>query len=361
MLPPKNPASSIALRVATAMHQMGIEGLPRNYELVYEAYAGSNPELVREFVALGKNRTQDALDALGRKYLPHHHEAGLLSRHNGHVRAELSNFISLLNEEKVSLTDYGRLIGDASRVILAEGDIDHVELGQSITALKVATEKRATQNSTVVRAVVNKTAALADLQREAEDAETAKFVDALTGLGSRRAFNKALAKVYANPDMPVLCGLAVGEIDEYGRISEQMGATVAERFLKQVSKIVQTVTNGGDLACRFDGARFGMLFYTSEQEEVSRIVDLVRVKLASTAVVNGGSGRALGQAQMSFGICFSEQAPNAFDLTSYAERALATSKAAGGNTVTVYGAGEGGFVPKDWLIYKKQSVGGFGG
>ena len=49
----KNPAASIALRVATAMHQMGIDGLPRNYELVYEAYSGSNPELVREFIALG--------------------------------------------------------------------------------------------------------------------------------------------------------------------------------------------------------------------------------------------------------------------------------------------------------------------
>ena len=29
MQPVKNPAASIALRVATAMHQMGIDGLPR--------------------------------------------------------------------------------------------------------------------------------------------------------------------------------------------------------------------------------------------------------------------------------------------------------------------------------------------
>jgi diguanylate cyclase len=72
----KNPATSIALRVATAMHQMGIDGLPRNYELVYEAYSGSNPELVREFIALGKVKTQEALDELGRKYLPHHHGMG---------------------------------------------------------------------------------------------------------------------------------------------------------------------------------------------------------------------------------------------------------------------------------------------
>ncbi|HCL64349.1 MAG TPA: GGDEF domain-containing protein [Rhizobium sp.] len=360
MQPPKNPASSIALRVATAMHQMGIDGLPRNYELVYEAYAGSNPELVRDFVALGKNKTQEALDALGRRYLPHHHEDGLLSRQNGHVRAEMSSFINLLNEEKLSLTDYGRLIGDASKVILTDGEVDHAELGQSIKALKVATEKRASQNSNIVRAVVSKTATLADLQREAEDAEVAKFVDPLTGLGSRRAFNKALAKVYANPVMPVLSGLALGEIDDYTRLVEQMGPAIADRFLKQVAKVVEAVAGGEDLACRFDGGRFGMLFYTSEQEEISRIVDLVRSKLRATAVVNSGSGRALGQILMSFGICLSEQAPNAFDFMNFAEKALATSKAAGGDTVTIYGANDSAYVPKDWLIYKKQAVGGFG-
>ncbi|MCJ7996222.1 GGDEF domain-containing protein [Rhizobium cremeum] len=357
MQPVKNPASSIALRVATAMHQMGIDGLPRNYELVYEAYAGSNPELVRDFIALGKVKTQEALDALGRKYLPHHHEDGLLARQNGQVRAEMSNFINLLNEEKVSLSDYGRLIGDASKVIQTVGEVDHAELGQSIKALKVATEKRAHQNSNVVRAVVDKTVALADMQREAEDAEAAKFVDPLTGLSSRRAFNKAVAKVYANPEMPVLCGIAIGEIDDFARLSEQMGPAVADRFLKQVAKVMKAVAGDGDLACRFDAGRFGMLLYTSDQEEVSRIVDLVRSKLKATAVVNSGNGRALGQVLMSFGICLSAQAPNAFDFTSFAEKALASSRAAGGNTVTIYGSSD--YVPKDWLIYKKAPVGGF--
>lgn len=239
---------------------------------------------------------------------------------------------------------------------MTEGDVDPAALGQSITALKVATEQRASQNSNVVRAVVDKTATLADLQREADDAEAAKFVDPLTGLASRRAFNKALAKIYVNPEMPVLCGMVIGEIDDFARLSEQMGPTSAERFLKQVAKVMEAVAGDGDFACRFDGGRFGMLLYTSEQEEVNRIVDLVRTKLRTT-VVNAGNGRALGQIPMSFGICFSEQAPNAFDFTNFTEKALAASKAAGGNTVTIYGAND--YVPKDWLIYKKQPVGGF--
>jgi len=359
MQPQKNPATSIALRVATAMHQMGVDGLPRNYELVYEAYAGSNPDLVRDFIALGKVKTQDALDALGRKYLPHHHEDGVLSRQSGVVRAELSNFISLLNAEKLSLTDYGRLVGAATDVILTEVAPENERVGKSIEALKAATEKRASHNSTVVRTVVNQSATLAELQRETEEAEQSKFVDALTGLGSRRAFNKALASVYARPDMPVLCGLAVGEIDEYARLAEQMGPAVAERFVKQVAKVVGAVVGGEDLACRFDGGRFGILFYAAEENEISRIVDLVRAKLKATAVVNTGSGRALGQTSMSFGLCLSQQAPNAFDFLSFAEKALAGSKAAGGDTVTLYTGVDPSFVPKDWLIYKKHPVGGF--
>ena len=66
----------------------------------------------------------------------------------------------------------------------------------------------------------------------------------------------------------------------------------------------------------------------------------------------------MGQLGMSFGICFSEQAPNAFDFTNFAEKALATSKAAGGDTVTIYGASD--YVSKDWLLYKKKPDGGFG-
>ena len=348
----KNPASSIALRVATAMHQMGIDGLPRNYELVYEAYSGANPDLVRDFIALGKIKTQEALDALGQKYLPHHHEESVLAQQNGKVRAEMSNFISLLNEEKVSLSDYGRVIGHASQVIQKAGSVDPAEVGNSINALRAATEKRATENSNVVRAVVNKTASLAELQRETEEQEASRFVDAMTGLGTRRAFNVAISKVYANPAMPVLCGVAVGEVDEYARLVEQLGVAVAERLLKQTAKVIEAVVGRDDLACRFDGGRFGLLFYTGDQDEISRMIELVRQKLKAT-VINSSSGKPTSVLSMSFGICLSSQAPNSFDLMNFSEKALASSKAAGGNTVTIYGAGDG-LLPKNWLIYRKD-------
>ena len=123
----KSSMTDIALRVAMAMKQMGIDGLPRNYELVYEAYAGSNPDLVRDFIALGKYKTQAALDELGRKYLPHQHEASVLQRSAGAISNEMSNFMDLLTQERSSLNDYGRLIGEASQVIRNAGGLQEDE------------------------------------------------------------------------------------------------------------------------------------------------------------------------------------------------------------------------------------------
>ncbi|MDI7861475.1 diguanylate cyclase [Rhizobiaceae bacterium n13] len=350
----KNSASSIAFRVATAMHQMGIDGLPRNYELVYEVYSGNNPELVREFVALGRIKNQEALDEIGRKYLPHHHEEGLLKQQSGRVRSEMNSFMSLLSDERSSLGDYSRIIGEASRTIMAEGPVSTSALSQSINALKAATEKQVNHNSTLSGRVAAHTKALAEVQRDAEQVETAKFTDVQTGLGNRRAFNKALAKVYANAILPVSCGIVLAEIDDMQRFADPAAAPVLDQYVRQASKIVSAVvgTEGEDQAFRLDGGRLAMLFYAGDEAEISRMVDVVRSRLRLTNVIHPTTARALGPASMSYGICMSRQAGNGFDLVSYAERALGSSKAAGSDSVTIYGTVEQGHVPKDWLIYR---------
>ena len=346
---PKNPTANVALRIATAMHQMGIDGLPRNYELVFEAYAGNNPDLVREFVALGRNKTQEALDIIGRKYLPHHQEEGLLSRQNGAMRSGMSTFISMLNEEKTSLAHYGRLIGEASEAIAANDQ--EGPLGRTITVLKQATDQRADHNSALVRTVTTQSAALADIQRETDQAEAAKFSDALTGLGNRRAFNKALSKIYADRSLPVLCGLAVGELDDAARNSDPL----PDHLLRHVARVIQSVT-GDDLACRFDGGRFGLLFYTAEQNEIVRLVELVNTALKSINLVNSEMPRPSGSLSMSFGICMSSQAGNVYDLVSQGEKALGASKAGASGSVTLYGAADPAAARKDWLLYRNGTL-----
>ena len=344
----KSTTTDIALRIAMAMKQMGIDGLPRNYELVYEAYAGGNPDLVREFIALGKYKTQAALDELGRKYLPHQHEASVLQRSAGAISSEMSNFMDLLSQERSSLNDYGRLIGEASQVIRDAGGA----LGSSLEALQRATELRVTHTAAMAEKVAAQSAVMDGIQKEMVDFEAMKFTDPPTRLGNRRAFNKALARVYANPRLPVMCGVAVAEVDVARRFSPAQTEALSDHLVTFYGGLIRKAFPASDLAVRFDGLRFGFLFHTSDESEVTRLIDLLRAAFQTVALRDPRTGRNLGHLTLSAGVCMSESADSAPDLAAACERALAEAKGAGGDQVVVYGRGDEVPAAKEWMLYR---------
>lgn len=346
----KSSTTDIALRVATAMKQMGIDGLPRNYELVYEAYAGANPDLVRDFIALGKYKTQAALDELGRKYLPHQHEASVLQRSAGAISSEMGNFMELLTQERSSLSDYGRLIGEASQVIRSAAG--EGVLGSSLEALQRATELRVSHTAEMAEKVAAQSAVMDGIQKEMAEFEAMKFVDPPTKLGNRRAFNKALARVYANPDLPMLCGVAVAEVDADRRFSPAQIEALSEHLVSFYGGLIRQVFPAGELAVRIDGLRFGFLFHTADESEVTRLIDLLRAAFQTMALRDPRTGRNLGHLTLSAGVCMSDRADSALDLSSACERALAEAKGAGGDLVIVYGRGDEVPAGKEWLLYR---------
>ncbi|WP_439616578.1 diguanylate cyclase domain-containing protein [Shinella sp.] len=346
----KSSTTDIALRVATAMKQMGIDGLPRNYELVYEAYAGCNPDLVRDFIALGKYKTQAALDELGRKYLPHQHEASVLQRSAGAISSEMGNFMELLSQERTSLSDYGRLIGEASQVIRSAAG--EGALGSSLEALQRATELRVTHTAEMAEKVAAQSAVMDGIQKEMAEFEAMKFVDPPTKLGNRRAFNKALARIYSNPDLPMLCGVAVAEVDADRRFSPAQIEALSEHLVSFYGGLIRQVFPAGELAVRIDGLRFGFLFHTADESEVTRLIDLLRAAFQTMALRDPRTGRNLGHLTLSAGVCMSDRADSALDLSSACERALAEAKGAGGDLVIVYGRGDEVPAGKEWLLYR---------
>jgi hypothetical protein len=116
VITPKAPAPDVAGQITYAMRSMGVAPIPRNYELFYEAYIGSNPALTRDLAALGGTATQEELDALGAQYFTHN--AGAVFD-NAHTRivAELDNVLRVLRQEQNSLESYNKLLGETVRRI----------------------------------------------------------------------------------------------------------------------------------------------------------------------------------------------------------------------------------------------------
>jgi diguanylate cyclase len=348
---------SVGIRVATAMLQMGIEGLPRNYELVYEAYSGANAELTKEFIAIGRVKSQRALDELGRKYLPHHHEESVLSKTSDRMRLQMSTFMNLLEEEKSSLTDYGRIINQASRSISLEGEIDRDKLVNSIRQLSEATEQQASKSVAMAVEARQQAASLDEVRSDIDNFEKMKFVDQLTGLANRRAFNKAVTRIYANAQLPMMCGLGLAEIDSIKQLVSAGEASGSDngtnnRFIRHVGSLLQAANKTGEFVARLDRDRFAFLISSSEEAEIMRVIDALRLGVSSKPLISPKNGRSLGNATLSVGVAMSTLTDNAARLMHFAEKALAVSVRDGGNRATLYSGNAQPGANRDWMIYR---------
>ena len=171
-------------------------------------------------------------------------------------------------------------------------------------------------------------------------------------LGQAAAFNKALARVYANPDLPMMCGVAVAEVDAERRFSPGQIEALSDHLVTFYGGLIRQAFPANDLAVRFDGLRFGFLFQTSDESEVTRLIDLLRAAFQTVALRDPRTGRNLGHLTLSAGVCMSESADSALDLAAACERALADAKGGGGDQVVVCGRGDEVPAGKEWMLYR---------
>src|SRR6478735_3171017 len=108
---PKAQSNDLISQIIYAVRSMGVAPIPRNYQLFYEAYIGSNPDLTRELAGLGSRATQEELDELAHRYLGTGQAAVIEDAHSK-LLVELDSLLKLLRQEQTSLESYSRFLGE---------------------------------------------------------------------------------------------------------------------------------------------------------------------------------------------------------------------------------------------------------
>ena len=343
---------SILYKVAGAMHQMGIVGLPRNYELVYEAMSGTRPELTRDFLALGDGRSQAALDELGRKYLPHHHEHDVLARSSSTVREELESFMRLVRHETSSLRYFGNLLDEASKTLTAAPRTEPAAVGDAVRTIAAATAQKISEGEEIVDEATEQSSRLEKVVGDLQAFEQRKYVDTLTGLANRRAFNRKLIELYEG-DTPGLTGIAICDMDNFSAINQRHNTTVGDKFIRHVARIVERHVDGTFMAARTGGGQFGFIFDHTEEGGIVRLCEQIRVAVAMTPLVNALNNVSLGHTTLSFGICMQENAGDVASIVENATAAMRAAKSAGRNRTQVYASATARPARgNDWMLYR---------
>ncbi|KAA1178729.1 GGDEF domain-containing protein [Rhizobium tropici] len=348
---PKAHNPDVAGQITYAMRSMGIAPIPRNYELFYEAYIGSNPALTRELAALGNSATQEELDAIGAKYFPHH--AGRVFD-NAHARLTigLDTVLRALRQEQATLQSYNRLLGETYENISSRSHNSAELLRGAIDMLTVATGDTMAQGEKTVENVVQRSQEMDQVRKELDEYKRIANTDALTRLANRRAFEDRLASIFDNKLTRPTTALVLADIDHFKRINDTFGHPVGDKILATVASIIRANVRHDVFVARVGGEEFALILEATNIDEVATVCERIRRALETTPFKNSRTRVDYGPITLSLGACMASEAVDSGELYNKADLALYCAKNAGRNCCSIYQEGMQKDFTKSWLIYK---------
>ncbi|MEO3386591.1 GGDEF domain-containing protein [Mesorhizobium sp. CAU 1741] len=341
-----------ATSVVITMRQLGVPGLPRNYELFYEAITAGNRELTNALSALGGRPAQKQLDEIARRFLRRKDDSVV---DEAHVRVahKLDEIISLLKKERRSMETYDQILGETSQGLSGRQSISREFLEKIISVTATATKSSIANREHTVLSISDKSEELQEVRLELEEYKRLADTDPLTQLHNRRAFDRTMSAIYDNNRNVAFGALILIDIDRFKSVNDRFGHPVGDRILQIVANIIRGGVKDDVFIARTGGEEFALVLNGMGEEAAFRLGDEIRSAVAEAPFVNVGSGTNYGPITVSLGICMATQAQDPDDLYIKADRALYASKAGGRNRTTRFSSlSEGNFV-KNWLLYRK--------
>lgn len=342
-----------ATTVVYTLRRLGIAGLPRNYELFYEAITAGNRELSQTLSALGSRPEQKDLDAIGRKFLARS-DAWEVAAARDNIAQKLNEILSLLRKERQSMETYGKILGETATGLGSRPPLSREFLDRIVSVTAAATRTSIASRSQIVSTISDRSSELQEMKATLEEYKRQAETDPLTLLLNRRAFDRSLMALYDPARGTAQGALLLADIDRFKTINDRFGHPVGDRVIQIVAGVIQTKMKEGIVAARTGGEEFAIISEMASEDAANRLAEEIRQAVMDTSFVNINSGVNYGPVTISLGLCMAAQARGPDDLYTKTDRALYASKAGGRNRVTRYAQMEDGGFLKNWLLYRKD-------
>jgi diguanylate cyclase (GGDEF)-like protein len=149
--------------------------------------------------------------------------------------------------------------------------------------------------------------------------------DPLTGIGNRRAFDRALGSLLARAG--VRCTLALIDLDHFKEVNDRSSHLAGDRVLQRVAGVLKQASRRTDLAARFGGDEFAIVFSDADLDAASIVCERIRAAIERHA--DDGSPPVT----ISIGLAECAAGEVAESLLQRADAALYRAKADGRNRV----------------------------
>lgn len=314
------------LVIAEAMAKLGIEPLPRNYELLHEVLKGGNADLQRDFAGLGHRPRQADLDDLGLHYRLASHCGLAASRGQSEAARLLRGLKEQLALGITGKQAFARSLEATTRALNATGTSLADSL-RAVDALQAGLTELIITETAIGRALDHGASRLEQIDRGLDALDAAALRDKLTHLPNRLAFLRKLEDMYRPEATPPRGALLLIDIDDFRRINRTFGERAGDRLLKRLATYLRKSIKKSDFIARIGGDDFAFLFDDIDQPDAVAIAGRLRAGIAEHLVFATSEPGEGDHLTVSIGIALTGRAASAAELQARAQAALAAAKA----------------------------------
>jgi diguanylate cyclase (GGDEF)-like protein len=163
------------------------------------------------------------------------------------------------------------------------------------------------------------------LLAEEREARTQARVDALTGLGNRRAFDETLARAIAGArraDRPF--AIVIADLAGFKSVNDRFGHIEGDRCLRRVADALHETVRGPDACFRWGGDEFALVLPSTDRANADRVAERVSRAVETAVILPDGSPMHVRCGSAEF-----EEGMGAEDLLYAADTALIAAKGHG--------------------------------
>ena len=214
------------------------------------------------------------------------------------------------------------------------GKISKEEVEMVVQAVKAGTQDMMKHNEALGEELTKSSKAMRHLQRDLDQVRKEALTDSLTGLANRKAFDAEIQRVVREMEEggPGFC-LVMFDIDYFKSFNDNYGHQVGDQVLRLVARTLIEGVKGRDVAARFGGEEFALIFPETNLPGAIKVADSLRRAVAMKEIINRNTGDKLGRITLSGGAAQYTANESIDDLIERADAALYTAKHNGRNQV----------------------------
>jgi diguanylate cyclase len=191
-------------------------------------------------------------------------------------------------------------------------------------------------NSVFQQQMNHATNEIASLRHQLQQAEKHAYIDQLTQLYNRHAFDRQLKQLIESDSVAKNVCLILADLDHFKSFNDDYGHIIGDRVLKRMGELVQDHCPDNAIGARYGGEEFAIIISNATQAQAAELAENLRVRLQQLRVKTKKSDQTLDNISASFGVACFEPGETLECFIDRTDQALYKAKHNGRNRVEVH-------------------------